>query len=204
MILDENEIRSIIEQIKVEIIPVGSILIFPSEQVPHGFLPCDGREVSKKTYPLLYDLIKGTWGETESSFYLPDLRGQFIRGWDNGNGVDPDSGADSIREFGSEQADALQGHSHHVVSCSINGGHYHKVGTRQWSRQYANTFYTSYNHKDLDNYSSDTTDYNTNNTGEHRHEIIIGLPSDSTYQRVRISTETRPKNVSLMFCIKVK
>ena len=204
MILDENEIRSIIEQIKIEIIPVGSILVYPSEQVPHGYLPCDGREISKKTYPLLYDLIKGTWGETETTFYLPDLRGQFIRGWDNGEGVDPDSGADSMRKFGSEQDDALQGHSHNVISCSKNGNHSHMVGSKNQDRLYSNIFYSTYNYKDMQNYGSDTTNYYTNEAGTHEHTIVIGPPSNSTYQKVRISTETRPKNVALMFCIKVK
>lgn len=93
-------------------IPIGSIIYFPSLACPDGFIPCDGRELAKKAYPELYSLIKDTWGETGSSFCVPDLRGQFIRGWDDGYGVDPDSAPNNVRRIGSEQYDTFQGHTH--------------------------------------------------------------------------------------------
>jgi phage-related tail fiber protein len=40
---------------------------------------------------------------------VPDLRGEFLRGWDHGRGVDPG------REFGSWQADELKSHTHDYV-----------------------------------------------------------------------------------------
>lgn len=54
MMLDNNEIRSIVEQLKIETLPVGCILIFSSEKAPKDFLPCDGRELSKIRYFQLY------------------------------------------------------------------------------------------------------------------------------------------------------
>lgn len=99
-------------------IPIGCVLCFATQKYPDDFLPCDGRELSKSVYRELYTVIGDTWGETTSTFFLPDLRGQFVRGWDDGNGVDPESGADSVRKFGSEQADTFQGHAHDL---SING-----------------------------------------------------------------------------------
>lgn len=206
MILEKNEIRSIVEQVKEELLPIGSILIYPSENVPFGFFPCDGSELSKSAYPELYSLIKGTWGETENSFFLPDLRGQFVRGWDDGDGVDPDSGADSIRKIGSLQEDAFQGHSHEVISCSENGRHYHYVGYKNYSTQEANTFYTTYQHEHVCTYGDPEKigNHNTDSDGNHKHDIVIGGAVDSTFQKVRYSTETRPKNIALMFCIKVK
>ena len=99
-------------------IPIGCVLCFATQKIPDGFLPCDGRELSKSAYREQYALIGNTWGETTSTFFLPDLRGLFVRGWDDGNGIDPESGADSIRIFGSEQADSFQGHAHDL---SVNG-----------------------------------------------------------------------------------
>lgn len=120
--LDNNEIRSIVEQLKIEILPVGCILIFSSEKAPKDFLPCDGRELSKIRYFQLYTLIKDTWGETEDTFFLPDLRGQFIRGWDKDGDEDPE------RKFGSYQDDAFQGHGHKAEGeISYSGCHRHKT-----------------------------------------------------------------------------
>lgn len=104
--IDQKDISFIIEHLKDELLPIGVILIFPSEKVPHGFIPCDGREMSKKNFPELYELIRGTWGETTTSFFLPDLQGQFVRGWDKDGDIDPG------RKIGSTQPDSLQGHSH--------------------------------------------------------------------------------------------
>lgn len=67
--------------------PVGTVLWYASENVPAGYLICDGSAVLKAEYPLLYAVIGSTFGEeTETEFYLPDLRAAFIRGaGENGN-----------------------------------------------------------------------------------------------------------------------
>jgi phage-related tail fiber protein len=73
---------------------------------PSGYLIADGSLVSTATYANLFAIIGYTYGGTGSGFALPDLRGQFIRGIDNGRGVDPSRG------FGTTQTDAFQGHYH--------------------------------------------------------------------------------------------
>lgn len=198
--IDSNDMRSIIEHLRSELLPVGTILIYSSENVPAGFMPCDGRELSKSRYPELYALIGGTWGESSTSFYLPDLQGQFIRGWDKEGDEDPE------RMFGSFQDDAFQGHSHNVDSCSENGRHFHYVGYTKSVISEANTFFSNCEYKYICNYDYEykTGNMNSDKDGNHKHEITIGLPIDSTFQKVRMSTETRPKNIALMFCIKVK
>jgi len=70
--------------------PVGSILTMATPAVPAGYLECNGAAVSRTTYRTLFGLI-GTYhgsGDGSTTFNLPDLRGEFIRGWDNGRGVD--------------------------------------------------------------------------------------------------------------------
>jgi hypothetical protein len=47
---------------------------------------------------------------------VPDLRGEFLRGWDDGRGVD------SGRSFGSAQADEFKSHSHSIYTNGQSGG----------------------------------------------------------------------------------
>lgn len=61
---------------------IGEIKIWPVNDVPPGFLLCDGSVVSRDDYPALYDVIGTLYGETEEfdEFLLPDLIGRFPRG----------------------------------------------------------------------------------------------------------------------------
>ena len=84
-------------------VPIGSFTAFLGTNVPENWKEANGESLSKATYPELYAQIGDRYGSDDSlSFNLPDLRGEFIRGWDNGRGVD------SGRQLGSYQADALQ------------------------------------------------------------------------------------------------
>lgn len=193
-------------------LPIGCIFCYPSAICPAGFLPCDGRELSKSLYPELYKLIKGTWGETGKSFFLPDLRGQFIRGWDDGGGVDPESGADYVRSLGSEQQDALQGHSHAVDSkvstSSCAGSHSHSFYLDEHGGGLGTLFDCLSTRKTYKAKNKAICRESSESAGYHSHsfqaDVTVLDVIDSTNGRVRISTETRPKNVSLMFCMKVK
>jgi microcystin-dependent protein len=87
---------------------VGQVCFFAMTTAPTGFLACDGSAVSRTTYANLFAAIGTLYGAGDGSttFNLPDLRGEFIRGWDNGRGVD------SGRSFGTAQADELKSHAH--------------------------------------------------------------------------------------------
>lgn len=89
-------------------IPVGATFFFPVSTPPSGFLEMDGAAISRTTYEDLFTLIGTTYGAGDGSttFNLPDTRGEFIRGWDNGRGVD------AARAIGSAQADELKAHDH--------------------------------------------------------------------------------------------
>lgn len=59
-------------------------------------------------------------GDGSTTFTLPDLRGEFIRGWDDGRSVDTNRG------IGSFQADELKSHNHnHIYSWFGQNGLYH-------------------------------------------------------------------------------
>lgn len=72
---------------------VGEVLAFAANSAPSGALVCNGAAVSRTTYVRLYNKIGTTFGvgDGSSTFNLPDLRGEFIRGWDNSRGVDTDT-----------------------------------------------------------------------------------------------------------------
>lgn len=82
--------------------PVGTVIIFAGASPPNGYLECGGQLVSKTTYSALYNIIGNMYGlATGDTFRLPDLRGEFVRGWDNNRGVD------SARQLGSWQKGSI-------------------------------------------------------------------------------------------------
>ena len=90
-------------------VSIGSIETFAgvAAKIPEGYLLCNGQEVSRATYKDLFDVIGTTYGSTSgTTFKVPDLRGEFIRGFDAGRGVD------SGRVFGSWQVDEFKSHNH--------------------------------------------------------------------------------------------
>lgn len=105
-----------------ELVPPGTIIAYGGATMPPGWLPCDGSEVSRLAYPVLFSAIDTAWGagNLSTTFHLPDLRGRFLRGMDGGSGRDPDVGTRTASNagglagnaVGSVQADAFQGHHH--------------------------------------------------------------------------------------------
>ncbi|WP_434524430.1 tail fiber protein [Photorhabdus asymbiotica] len=71
----DNRIRTANE------VPVGSPIPWPLPHPPIGYFTCNGSAFNKSQYPKL--------AEAYPDGRLPDLRGEFIRGWDDGRGVDP-------------------------------------------------------------------------------------------------------------------
>lgn len=91
-------------------VPVGSVTMYAANTAPSGWLECNAAAVSRTTYAGLFAAIGTVFGTGDGSttFNLPDMRGEFARGWDNGRGIDP------ARAFGSAQADELEAHVHSV------------------------------------------------------------------------------------------
>ncbi|WP_053091646.1 MULTISPECIES: phage tail protein [Serratia] len=81
-------------------VPVGVIEAWPSDTPPTGWLMCDGSGFNKGAFPNLALIFP--------SGQLPDLRGAFLRGKDNGKGVDPNRGLLSIQP-GQAPASAIGG-----------------------------------------------------------------------------------------------
>lgn len=68
----------------------GCIYIWPNETAPAGTMECDGRLLNISAQPNLYAILGTRYGgDGVTTFRLPDLRGEFIRGWNHGRGLDP-------------------------------------------------------------------------------------------------------------------
>ena len=81
-------------------LPVGVPVPWPSATPPTGWLKCNGAPFSAAQYPKL--------AKAYPNLKLPDLRGEFIRGWDDGRGVD------SSRLLLSSQAASILEHNHEM------------------------------------------------------------------------------------------
>ena len=133
-------------------LPSGAVSAFAMNSAPTGWLKANGSAISRTTYASLFAAIGTTFGVGDGSttFNIPDLRGEFVRGWDDSRGID------SGRAFGSAQADDFKSHTHAAL---VNSG---QLGTGGGS-----------------NY--------------------LGQPSLSGATG---GTETRPRNIALLYCIK--
>ena len=124
--------------------PSGVVAFFAGANAPVGWLKANGAAVSRTTYAALFATIGTTFGAGDGSttFNLPDLRGEFIRGFDDGRNVDAGRG------LGSWQGDAYRSHRHReFASTEFSAG-----GAESWANQASNaglvhlgrSYYTSW------------------------------------------------------------
>ena len=105
--------------------PIGSITAFAGniDRVPFRWKICNGEKLSRSEYPDLFKTIGTAWGaDDDKTFYLPDLRGRFLRGVDQGSGRDAGiterngekPNQNRFDNVGSLQEDALKSHKHRL------------------------------------------------------------------------------------------
>lgn len=137
-------------------LPAGFVSAFAGGSAPTGWLECNGASIAVASYPDLHTAIGYTYGGSGASFNLPDLRGEFIRGWVNSRSGHPDSG----RTRGTYQADEYKSHTHSLTQTA--GG----------------------------------TNLTSGVGGGWTLNPFTGATNASG------GTETRPRNVAMMYCIK--
>ncbi|OQS08606.1 hypothetical protein B0T37_18945 [Chromobacterium violaceum] len=96
----------------------GQVAFFAMSAPPLGWLKARGNAVSRTEYAALFAAIGTTYGAGDGSttFNLPDLRGEFVRGWDDGKGID------NLRGIGTNQGFTIQAHSHAMTAGQGTGG----------------------------------------------------------------------------------
>ncbi|SPO68097.1 tail fiber protein [Pseudomonas sp. JV241A] len=192
--------------------PPGTIVYFPGFNPPPGFLKANGAVVSRTTYAALFAAV-GTFGgvgDGATTFNVPDFRGEFIRCLDEGRGVDPG------RALGSVQGSQNAWHTHGATTGAA-GGHAHPfsgLATASGGHTHAQTVYGGWADGApavLAGRSSGSTGVNTLITGAldgvHTHAVTgtVGVAGEHVHP-VTVSaeggTESRPRNVALLACIK--
>ncbi|MBD8671619.1 phage tail protein [Pseudomonas lurida] len=156
-------------------VPVGALMPFPAGVVPPGYVEADGSLFLDALYPDLATYLNKQYniaGDAANSTRLPETRGEFLRGWDHGRGVDAGRG------LGSYQLDALQ---------NITGN---------WSAFQATSVGQSHSgaFRGTGSYSFPQP------TG-----TVVNGPVSVNFDAslvARTSTETRPRNLAVMWCIK--
>jgi len=106
--------------------PIGTILPYVSAwTTPSGWLPCDGRAISRTTYANLYNIMGTNYGagDGSSTFNLPDLRSRFPLGsFYNGTAWTGPPGL-TVRQWGQ-----TGGEENHALTWGETGAHYHNTG----------------------------------------------------------------------------
>jgi hypothetical protein len=176
--------------------PAGTVIWTARSSAPTGYVKANGAAVSRSTYATLFSAIGTTYGSGNGSttFNLPDLRGEFIRGFDDGRGID------SGRTMGSSQAQGYQSHTHTVTdpghghSASVSDpGHSHNVPAN--SGNDGNIIINGCGFA----YEGAAVSTTASTTG-----ISVSANSNTTGISIANSggTETRPRNIALLACIK--
>jgi len=157
--------------------PAGTVIYSARSTAPTGYLKANGAAVSRSTYATLFAAIGTVYGAGDGSttFNVPELRGEFARGLDDGRGID------TSRALGSAQAQSYQSHNHSIS----DPGHTHSQNFNYIVRGDAGGGETP-GGGGRGTYQSQAINANT-----------TGITVDNSG-----STETRPRNVALLACIK--
>ena len=102
----------------------GAVEMFARSTPPEGWLKANGALLSRTTYAALFAAIGTAFGAGDGSttFALPDLRGVFLRGLDDGKGIDVG------RTLGTAQEDGIASHTHSVAAIAtgyVSADHTH-------------------------------------------------------------------------------
>lgn len=170
----------------------GTVRYFPANQPSAGYIKANGTLQNRASYPLLaaYALASGNviadaaWsatvagqfsvGDGATTFRLIELRATFIRGWDDGRGIDAGRG------LGVEQLSALQGHWHEIYETNI----YTRIYNSQPS-------------------SSGTYNRVSGGDGGGGFFKAKDIITDGANGAPNIAAETRPRNIAMLPAIKI-
>ena len=182
----------------VQGVPTGSVFCIAVASVPTGYLECNGAAVNRTTFAALFAIIGTQYGAGNGSttFNLPDLRGEFIRGFDNGRGVD------SGRSIATSQSDQNEAHTHSAGSLST--ANHNMTGTiTRISESFESSGSASGVFSKQTGFSAANTPGrpDSNDAGQvtlssnHTHSVSGNTGSEGT--------ESRPRNIAMMYIIKV-
>ncbi|WP_053088695.1 phage tail protein [Aggregatibacter segnis] len=160
---------------------VGEVAYFARTTPPSGWLKANGAAVSRTTYAALFAAIGTTFGagDGRTTFNLPDLRGEFIRGLDDGRNIDRG------RRLGTAQGDAIRNITGKLDGSAMGSGNQVLEGKMIASGAIGTTYQQR-------QWSGDQGGWG---------EQSVSFDFDAS-RVVPTANENRPRNVALLACIK--
>lgn len=163
-------------------IPSGVVFPFAGTVAPYGYLVCDGSAISRSDYPALFVALgSGTQhgtGDGSTTFNLPDYRGRFMRGVDGTAGRDPDKAT----------------RTHPITGVTVGG----VVGGVQNDENKLHGHGGPHNITGNPDGATDSTNDSTYDRSYWRGGFLGNKPIPTSG-----GTESRPKNISVNYIIKV-
>ena len=189
--------------------PAGTVIWYAGSTAPTGYLKANGDSIpnGSGTVQGISSDFSGLYAIVGAA--LPDLRGEFIRAWDDGKGTD------SGRAIRTTQDDAAKTHNH-VATTGSDGAHTHTADSANDSHTHSHIMQHGSYDSDNDNYplrfsganEGDTTIGNIDLSDTHNHTITVNNVESAHTHNISVQnqsgggTETRPRNVALLACIK--
>lgn len=170
-------------------VPTGAVFHFVASSVPAGYLKCNGDTIPNGSgtvqgvaadFSALYALVGAT---------LPDLRGEFIRGFDDGRGVD------SGRSINTTQVDQNKQHNHTATSTVTDPGHDHNIRGYSIDEGSNRSPLGIIQDDDRDTSRSLISDAGAIQNNTTGITVATTIANDG-------GSEARPRNVALLACIK--
>ena len=160
---------------------VGEVAFFARTTPPSGWLKANGAAVSRTTYAALFAAIGTTFGagDGRTTFNLPDLRGEFLRGLDDGRNIDRG------RRLGTAQGDAIRNITGKLDGSAMGSGNQVLEGKMIASGAIGTTYQQR-------QWSGDQGGWG---------EQSVSFDFDAS-RVVPTANENRPRNVALLACIK--
>ena len=174
------------------LMPAGSIIPFagPDENVPDGWILCDGRELSRTEYQRLYDAIGVAWGTGDgaTTFNIPDLRGMFLRGKSGENLTnDPDADSRLANDYGGNSGNNVGSYQGDAIRNITGAVHNNIQGQSNWGAQVEGAM-TWIDGTGYASWEDNTYGYS-------------GISFDAS-RVVPVGSDNRPKNVYVNYIIK--
>ena len=172
-------------------VPSGSVFAFVGSTAPTGYLKANGDTIPNGTgtvqgvtanFSALYALVGAT---------LPDLRGEFIRGFDDGRGVD------SGRSRNSSQGGENAPHNHSASSSVSDSGHTHQGRGLTLNNVFGSVGITLGSGQGYQvGYRNDNVNFSGANT-----TATTGISVSTTTSNQ--GSEARPRNIAMLYIIKI-
>ena len=175
----------------VEGVPTGSVFCIAVNTVPTGYVKCNGASYSRTgTYAALFATIGTTYGSVDGNhFNVPDLRGEFVRGFDDSRGVD------SGRSVGTSQGGENAQHNHAASSSVSESSHTHNMRGLALSGGSGSVAIT------LGSGQSYQIGYSGSISSRTSGSATTGISVSTTTSNQ--GSEARPRNIAMLYIIKI-